>query len=130
MITKLEDGKYIIKVTALHVEKEKLSAMSQYLGEVAILTKDTHNLTITLMLTDNEIITGFQLVDKNNQKIIAKETQTNIESNSHYQLFELEDLPYFLKASVQYKIEHEGRIINGDEMLRLKLDFDHLEKVE
>lgn len=122
----LNKGKYAIKVGALHKDKDEASVMASYLADTAIVTCEDE-LIVTLMLKEDSIITGFQIGNPLKASITQ---QVNPETNSRFELFQLTDLYTFVDAQVQYKVEHEGKTINGDEALRLYFDAESLEAVE
>lgn len=125
----LTEGKYIINFDIWHNELNQDSTMANYMADSAILTKGADFLTITFMLTDSQTILGFQIeqdeewVESINQKVVD-------DDNRRYELFELNDVTQIMSARVQYELGYEGRIIKGDEEVRLIFATDDLQEVE
>lgn len=125
----LTEGKYIINLDIWHNELNQDSTMANYMANSAILTKGPDFLTITFMLTDSQTILGFQIdqddewLEPINQKVIDDE-------NRRYVLFELNDISQIMSGRVQYELGYEGRIIKGDEEVRLVFDLENIELAE
>lgn len=125
----LTEGKYIINLDIWHNELNQDSTMANYMANSAILTKGPDFLTITFMLTDSQTILGFQIDQEDewlepiNQKVIDDE-------NRRYVLFELKDISQIMSGRVQYELGYEGRIIKGDEEVRLVFDLESMELAE
>jgi len=126
----LQEGKYVIFVEAMKRDTDEKSAMAPYLGETAIVSKIEDELYITFMLTEQKIITGFQLSNDNDEFYEAIDTQVNEELDNRYEMFHIKELTDSIVARVQYKVTYEGRKIDGDEQLRLVLDPHSLKNVE
>lgn len=126
----LEEGKYAIQVQALKKEADKQSAMAGYLSESAIVTKQDDNIFVTFMLKDDKIIKKFQVSNESGEWVAAIDYEVNKETNTRFELFQLERLIPTLHVRVQYEVEHEGQIFQGDETLRLVFDEESLDTVD
>lgn len=126
----LQEGKYVIFVEAMKRDTDEKSAMAPYLGETAIVSKIEDELYITFMLTEQKIITGFQLSNDNDEFYEAIDTQVNEELDNRYEMFHIKELTDSIVARVQYEVTYEGRKIDGDEQLRLMFDLNSLKNVE
>lgn len=125
----LTEGKYIINFRVLHKELDQASTMANYIADSAIVTKGADYITITLMLIDSQTILGFQ-IDDNEEWVEAINQKVKDEDNRRYELFELSNIDEMMTARVQYELGFEGRIIKGDEEIRLEFDIDGLEAIE
>ncbi|HLR59475.1 MAG TPA: NEAT domain-containing protein [Pseudogracilibacillus sp.] len=125
----LTEGKYVINLDIWHSELNQASTMANYMANSAILTKGPDFLTITFMLTDSQTILGFQInqddewLEPINEKVIDDE-------NRRYVLFELNEVSQIMSGRVQYELGYEGRIVKGDEEVRLMFATDDLQEVE
>ena len=126
----LKKGKYAIPLQALKKDEDAPSAMADYLSNFAVVTKKDDKLTLSIVLYNQQVITGLQI--ENHEKIFTEAIaeQVNEEKNWRYEMFELNYLPSKLKARVQYEVEHEGKSFKGDEVLRLSFDTDNVEKID
>lgn len=129
MINTLSEGKYTIDLSVLHKELEDLSTMANYLASSAIVTKGADFLTITLMILDHQTVLGFQ-IDDNEDWVEAINLTVDDERNRRYELFELSDFKEDMTGRVQYELGYEGRIIKGDEEVRLVFDMESLEAIK
>lgn len=125
----LTEGKYIIRLKALHKELDETSEVANYFATTAIITKETNLLTMTLMMVYHETILGLQIEDEG-EWLEATEQTIDEDLNRRYELFELTSLSDIMTARVQYELGFEGRVIKSDEEVRLEFDTDSLEKVE
>jgi len=125
----IAEGKYILNFKVLHKELDQASTMANYIADSAILTKGPDFLTITLMLIDSQTVLGFQIENKGDW-IEPINQKMDDEKNRRYELYELEEISEIMGARVQYELGYEGRIIKGDEELRLEFDLDNLEPIE
>lgn len=125
----LTEGKYTLNFKVLHKELDQASTMANYIADSAILTKGPDFLTITFMLIDNQTILGFQ-IDSNEDWVEAINQKVKDEDNRRYELFELNDITELMTARVQYELGYEGRIIKGDEEVRLEFDIENLAPIE
>ncbi len=125
----LTEGKYTLNFKVLHKELDQASTMANYIADSAILTKGPDFLTITFMLIDNQTILGFQ-IDSNGDWVEAINQKVKDEDNRRYELFELNDITELMTARVQYELGYEGRIIKGDEEVRLEFDIENLAPIE
>lgn len=129
-IISIEVGKYGIGLEALKKDADEPSAMANYLSKMAIVTKQDDLLTLSLLLQSQQTITGFQIEDQTGAFVEAIEQQVDEEMDRRFEMFALAELPAILQARVQYEVEHEGKSLKGDEMLRLSFVEESLEKVE
>lgn len=129
-IISIEEGKYGIRLEALKKDADEPSAMANYLSQMAIVTKQDDLLTLSLLLQSQQTITGFQIEDQTGAFVEAIEQQVDEEMDRRFEMFTLAELPTILQARVQYEVEHEGKSLKGDEMLRLSFVEESLEKVE
>ena len=126
----LEKGKYAIPLQALKKDEDAPSAMADYLSNFAVVTKKDENLTLSLLLYNQQIITGLQIENHEEEFTEAIAKQVDEEKNWRYEMFELNNLPSSLNVRVQYEVEHEGKSFKGDEVLRLSFDADSVEKLD
>src|SRR5690625_1303548 len=126
----LENGKYAISLQALKKNKEETSAMAEYLSNFAVVTKQNENLKLSLLLYNQQIITGLQIENHEGEFTESIAKQVDEEKNWRYEMFELNNLPSNLNARVQYEVEHEGKSFKGDEVLRLSFATDNIEKLD
>lgn len=129
-ILPIEEGKYGISLQALKKDADEPSVMANYLSQMAIVTKQDDVLTLSLLLQSQQTITGFQIEDQAGAFVEAIEKQVDEELDRRFEMFVLAQLPAILHARVQYEVEHEGKSIKGDEVLRLSFVEESLEKVE
>src|SRR5690625_3395566 len=126
----LQEGKYVIFVEAMKRDTDEKSAMAPYLGETAIVSKIEDELYITFMLTEQKIITGFQLSNDNDEFYEAIDTQVNEELDNRYEMFHIKELTNSIVARVQYEVTYEGRKIDDYEQIKLMIDLNRLKNVE
>ena len=126
----LEKGKYAIPLEALKKDEDTPSAMADYLSNFAVVTKKDENLTLSLLLYNQQIITGLQIENHEGEFTEAIANQVDEEKNWRYEMFELNNLPNNLNVRVQYEVEHEGKSFKGDEVLRLSFAADSIEKLD
>lgn len=129
-IIPVEEGKYGIRLQTLKKDADEPSAMANYLSQMAIVTKQDHLLTLSLLLQSQQTITGFQIENQTGEFEEAMDKQVDEEMDRRFEMFSLSELPAILHARVQYEVEHEGKVIKGDEVLRLSFSEESLEKVE
>src|SRR5699024_9822007 len=125
----IAEGKYILNFKVLHKELDQASTMANYIADSAVLTKGADFLTITLMLIDSQTVLGFQIENKYDWIEPINEKMDD-EKHRRYELYEIEENSEIMCSSVQYELGYEGRIIKGDEELRLEFDLDNLEPIE
>src|SRR5699024_8135210 len=125
----IAEGKYILKFKVLHKELDQASTMANDIADSAVLTKVADFLTITLMLIDSLTVLGFQIENKGDW-IEPINQKMDDDKNRRYELYELEEISENMVARVQYELGYEGRIIKGDEELRLEFDLDNLDPIE
>lgn len=126
----IEEGKYGIRLQALKKDADEPSAMANYLSQMAIVTKQDDLLTLSLLLQSQQTITGFQVENQTGEFEEAIDQQVDEEMDRRFEMFSLRELPAILHARVQYEVEHEGKVMKGDEVLRLSFSEESLEKVE
>lgn len=129
-IIPLEEGKYGVRLQTLKKDADEPSAMDNYLSQMAIVTKQDELVTLSLLLQSEKIITGFQIENQAGEFVEAVEKQVDEEMERRFEMFTLTQLPAILRACVQYEVPHEGKVMKGDEVLRLSFFEDSLEKVE
>lgn len=123
----VEQGKYAIGLQTLKKDADEPSAMANYLSQMAVVTKEEDIFTLSLLLQSQETITGFQIEDENGTFVEAIEKQVDTGMDRRYEMFTITSLPKYLRARVQYEVEHEGKSFKGDEILRLSFIEDSLE---
>lgn len=126
----LENGRYSIQLQTLKKDEDELSAMANYLSQVAVVTKQDDLLVLSLLFQSEQTITGFQIERQDGEFIEAIEKQVDEEMERRSEAFELDALPKNLFARVQYEVEHEENTFKGDEILRLVFAEESLEKVD
>lgn len=126
----IDEGKFVVQVQALKQSEDEASAMAPYISKNSIITNEQGKLFLTIMFTEQDIITGFQIKNKHGEFISCVNAHTDIETNARYENFTLDSLLPFHDARVQYKVEHDGNIFEGDETLRLFFDRDSVLNVE
>lgn len=126
----LENGTYSIQLQTLKKDEDELSAMANYLSQVAVVTKQDDFLVLSLLFQSEQTITGFQVERQDGEFVEAIEKKIDEEMERRSEAFELDALPKNLFARVQYEVEHEGNTFKGDETLRLVFAEDSLEKVD
>lgn len=126
----LEDGKYVVQVQAVKKDTEEASAMGPYLSNNSIVTYESGEIYLTLMLVEEKIITGLQIKNKEEQYEERINFHRDEEANARYEIFKLDHFQSVHEAKVQYEIEHEGEWIKGDEELRLFFEPDSIQNVE
>lgn len=126
----LEEGKYVIQVAAIKKNNEESSAMAPYLSNNSIATNESGTTFVTLMLVQEHIITGLQIKNEHGNYIECINSHKDEEASTRYEIFQLSNLQTIHEARVQYEIEHEGRLIKGDEELRLFFDATSLQNVD
>jgi len=126
----LEQGKYIAQIQTLKKDEDESSAMAPYLSEHAIITHESDHYFITLMIQEEHVITGFQLIQKDRELNQAIDKQIDQETKVRYEIFQLANLQTIIHARVQYEIDHEGNIFKGDEELRLFIDSETIQNVD
>lgn len=129
-VIEIENGKYAIGLQALKKDADEPSAMSNYLSQMAVVTKQEELFTLSLLLQSQQTITGLQVENHVGEFIEAIEKQVDDEMDRRFEMFELESLPANLKIRVQYEVEHEGTSFKGDEVLRLSFNEESLEKID
>ncbi len=129
-IIPIEEGKYGIRLQALKKDADEPSAMANYLSQMAIVTKQDDLLTLSLLLQSQQTITGVQIENQTGEFVEAIEKQVDEEMDRRFEMFTLAELPAIIHARVQYEVEHEGKSLKGDEVLRLSFFGESLEKVE
>lgn len=127
---KLTPGKYVIQVQAIQLESDESSAMAPYLAEHAMVTKENEKVFVTLMIKEQEIVTGFQIEDNDETFVQSIDQQIDEEANVRYEIFPLNKLTTTVKARVQYTIPHEGKDFSGDELLRLFFDRQSIQNTK
>src|SRR5699024_2236835 len=100
-IMNLEKGKYAIPLQALKKDEDAPSAMADYLSNFAVVTKKDDNLTLSILLYNQQIITDLQI--ENHEKIFTEAIAEQV---------------------------NEEKSFKGDEMLRLSFDTDNVEKID
>src|SRR5699024_2415055 len=125
----IAEGKYILNFKVLHKELDQAATMANYIADSAVLTKGADILTINLMLIDSQIVLVIKSEDKYNGSDQINQKMDD-EKNRRYELYELEEISEIMGGRVQYELGYEGRIIKGDEELRLEFDLDNLEPIE
>lgn len=128
-IIPIEEAKYGIRLQTLKKDADEPSAMANYLSQMAIVTKQDDGLTLSLLLQSQQTITGFQIEDQTGAFVEALEKQVDEELDRRFEMFALRALPAILHARVQYEVEHEGKVLKGDEVLRLSFVEESLEKL-
>jgi len=125
-----EKGKYAIPIEALKKDEDAPSTMADYLSNFAVITKNDGDLTLSLLLFNQQTITGLQV--ENNEGGFTKAIANHIdeEKNWRYEMFKLTNLPNSLIVRVQYEVDHEGSSFKGDEMLRLSFATDSIERLD
>lgn len=123
----VEQGKYAIGLQTLKKDADEPSAMANYLSQMAVVTKEEDFFTLSLLLQSQKTITGFQIEDENGTFVEAIEKQVDTGMDRRYEMFTITSLPKYLRARVQYEVEHEGKSFKGDEILRLSFIEDSLE---
>lgn len=126
-VIQIEEGKYAISLQALKKDENEISAMANYLSQMAVVTKEGKVFTLSLLLQSEKTITGLQVENEAGEFIEAIDRQVDHEMERRYEMFQLTCLPAILKARVQYEVEHEGKSFQGDELLRLSFDESSLE---
>ncbi|HZW68257.1 MAG TPA: NEAT domain-containing protein [Pseudogracilibacillus sp.] len=120
----IDEGKFVVQVQALKQNKDEASAMAPYISKNSIITNEQGKLFLSLMFTEQDIITGFQIKNKQGEFIPCVNAHTDTETNARYENFSLDALKDFHDARVQYKVNQDGNIFEGDETLRLFFDRD------
>jgi len=126
----LDDGKFLVNVQAIQQHSNETSAMQPYLSHHAILTKEKENIFLTLMIQEQKVITGLQVIDENREAITSFERQVDEENGIRYEIFQLPQLFTLMSIQVQYEVEHKGDTFTGDEPLRLYFDPESVQNVE
>src|SRR5690625_2986849 len=125
----IAEGKYILNFKVLHKELDQASTMANYIADSAILTKGPDFLTLTLMLIDSQTVLGFQ-IENGDDWLEPINQKMDDEKNRRYELYELEEIKEIKSIRVYDEMGYEGRIIKGDEELRLEFDLDNLEPID
>src|SRR5699024_2005047 len=126
----LKEGKYVIQVEAMKKSEDETSAMSPYLSNNTILTKLSSQFYVTLMLNEEQTITGLQIKNKHDEYTNSIDQHIDTASNTRYEIFQLDEFQTILNARVQYKVEHDGKTFEGDEELRLVFDAQSSQNVD
>ncbi|HLR71462.1 MAG TPA: NEAT domain-containing protein [Pseudogracilibacillus sp.] len=126
----LKEGKYVIQVEAMKKSEDETSAMSPYLSNNTILTKLSSQFYVTLMLNEEQTITGLQIKNKHDEYTNSIDQHIDTASNTRYEIFQLDEFQTILNARVQYKVEHDGKTFEGDEELRLVFDAQSIQNVD
>src|SRR5699024_1016734 len=129
MIT-LNNGKYAIHLQTLKKDTDEASVMTDYLSQVAVVTKQDDFLALSLLLQSEQTITGFQIDRGDGEFVEAIDKHVDEEMERRSEAFEINTLHKDTLARVQYEVAHEGKTFKGDETFRLVFDEDSLEKVE
>ena len=129
-LIELNDGKYVVEVQAIKKDSTETSAMAPYLANNAIITKEAGQNFVTLVINEEEVVKGLQVKSSDNTFKNSINNQVNQDENVRYEIFHLEQIQTILPARVQYKINYEGNIIEGDEELRLFINDDTIQNVE
>jgi|SRR5690625_693197 len=129
-LIELHDGKYVVEVQAIKKDSTETSAMAPYLANNAIITKEAGQNFVTLVINEEEVVKGLQVKSSDNTFKNSINNQVNQDENVRYEIFHLEQIQTILPARVQYKINYEGNIIEGDEELRLFINDDTIQNVE
>lgn len=129
-IIELKDGKYVAQVQAMKKDIDEPSAMAPYLANNVIITCREGTYFLTLMIQEEEIVTGFQIQTNDNTFAPSIEQQVDDQQSVRYEIFQVERLLTILPARVQYKVNHECNIFEGDEALRLLVDLETIQNVE
>src|SRR5690625_7075381 len=66
--------------------------MQPYLSHHAILTKEKENIFLTLMIQEQKVITGLQVIGETRKAITSFERQVDEESEIRYEIFQLPQL--------------------------------------
>lgn len=129
-LIELHDGKYVVEVQAIKKDSTETSAMAPYLANNAIITKEAGQNFVTLVINEEEVVKGLQVKSSDNTFKDSINNQVNQDENIRYEIFHLEQIQTILPARVQYKVNYEGDIIEGDEELRLFINDDTIQNVE
>jgi len=129
-VINVDEGKYVIQVKAMKSSADDPSAMAPYLSNNCIVTNVSGQYFVTLMILEEQIITGFQLKNKADEYINCIEQHRDEEATTRYEIFQLEQLQTIHHARVQYKVNHEGNAFEGDEELRLFFDVESIQHVD
>jgi len=125
----LEQGKYIAQIQTLKKDEDESSAMAPYLSEHVIITHESGHYFITLMIQEEQVVTGFQLIKKDGELNHAIDQQIDQDTKVRYEIFQLENFRTMIPAQVQYEIDHEGSTFKGDEKLRLYINQETIQNV-
>src|SRR5690625_3318633 len=106
------------------------SAMTPYLANNSIITIEPGQLFVTLMIKEEKIVTGFQFKNNYGELIHSINQQIDDSANIRYEIFQLDELYTIMEAQVQYKIEHNAQLFEGDEALRLFFNPDSIQNVD
>ncbi|WHT48043.1 S-layer homology domain-containing protein [Sporosarcina thermotolerans] len=103
----------------MHEKEDKASSMARHMETNATLTvKDGKNI-VTVKLTNNEQVTGFQ-VEQNGEFIDAKVVAVNVEENIRTVSFEVADLNQIMNAKVTVHVASAN--YTGNHVVRLAFD--------
>lgn len=125
----LNEGKYVVQIQAMKIDTDEPSAMAPYLANNAIITYEKGLYFLTLMIQEEKVVTGFQIQTESGTFTPSIEQQIDNEAKVRYEIFQLDQLSTILSARVQYKVDHEGKVFEGDETLRLMLDSKTIQNV-
>lgn len=126
----VDEGKYVIQVTAMKKAEDEPSAMAPYLSNNSIITNVSGQYFVTLMILEEQIITRFQLKNKTDEYINCIEQHKDKEAATRYEIFQLEEFQTIHDARVQYKVNNNGNVFEGDEELRLFFDANSIQNVD
>lgn len=126
----LEEGKYVVQVQAIKKDEDEPSAMAPYLSNNSIITKEADKVFMTLMIVNEQVITGLQIKNEADEHVERVNVHQDDEANTRYEIFEFTQFQTLYEARVQYEIEHEGENFKGDEPLRLAFDENSILNVE
>lgn len=126
----VDEGKFVVQVQALKQSEDEPSAMAPYISKNSIITNEQGNLFLTLMFTEQHIITGFQIKNNAGEFVSCVNAHIDTKTNARYENFTLDTLQPIHDARVQYKVDYDGSTFEGDETLRLSFDRDSVLNVE
>lgn len=126
----VNEGRFTIHVLPLKKDADEPSVMGSYISKTAIITNQADTLYATFMFLDHQTVTGFQVENEAGEWIESVDKQINEDKNNRFEMFQLGRLTTALRARVQYEVKHEGKVITGDEALRLDFVEDSLAEIE
>lgn len=126
----LDEGKYVVQVKAMKLDVDEPSAMAPYLSNNSIITNISGQYFLTLMILEEHIITGFQLKNNVNELKNCIERHRDETAKTRYEIFQLEEFRTIHEVQVQYEVDHEGKVFEGDEKLRLFFDANSIQNID